>query len=118
MSVMTIYDGNNYDNHFNNYDNHSMMPLAVSQSLENEHCNTIHNYDHNLGKGGVSQRGEFLEKFQTAFDPPPPLIFGKSYCGFRDKSAYVHYGGTIIYHMIIFPMRCMLYNSSTWYLVE
>ena len=37
----------------------------------------------------------------------PPLIFGKSYCGFRDKSAYVHYGGTVVYHMILFPMRCM-----------
>ena len=32
----------------------------------------------------------------------PPLIFGKSYCGFRDKSAYVHYGGTVVYYMILF----------------
>ena len=39
-----------------------------------------------LGKGGVSKTDEFLEKFQTAFDPPP-LIFGKSYCAFRDKIA-------------------------------
>ena len=38
---------------------------------------------------------------------PPPLIFGKSCCGFRDKSAYVHYGGTVVYYMILFPMRCM-----------
>ena len=30
-----------------------------------------------LGKGGASKTDEFLEKFQTAFDPPP-LIFGKS----------------------------------------
>ena len=37
----------------------------------------------------------------------PPLIFEKSYCGFRDKSAYVHFGGTVIYYMILFPMRCM-----------
>ena len=48
-------------------------------------------------------------------------IFGKSYCVFRDKSAwfrdksvYVHFGGTVIYYMILFPMRCMEYNSSTW----
>ena len=56
---------------------------------------------------------------------PPPIIFGKLCCGFRDKnawfrdkSAYVHYGGTVIYYMIIFPMRCILYNSTTWVLVE
>ena len=24
-----------------------------------------------------------------------------------DKSAYVHYGGTVVYYMILFPMRCM-----------
>ena len=26
----------------------------------------------NLGKGGATNSDEFLEKFQTAFDPPPP----------------------------------------------
>ena len=31
----------------------------------------------------ISKTDEFSEKFQTAFDPP--LIFGKLYCGFRDK---------------------------------
>ena len=25
----------------------------------------------------------------------------------KDKSAYVHYGGTVIYYMILFPMICM-----------
>ena len=39
-----------------------------------------------LGKDGHTKTDEFLEKFQTAFDPPP-LIFGKSYCAFRDKIA-------------------------------
>ena len=39
-----------------------------------------------LGTDGVSKTDETSEKFQTAFDPPP-LIFGKSYCGFRDKIA-------------------------------
>ena len=36
-----------------------------------------------------------------------PLIFGKSCCAFCDKSAYVQYGGTVVYYMILFPMRCM-----------
>ena len=34
----------------------------------------------NLGKHPLSKTDEFSEKFQTAFDPP--LIFGKSCCGF------------------------------------
>ena len=38
-----------------------------------------------LGTEHVSKSDEFSEKFQTAFDPP--LIFGKLYCGFRDKIA-------------------------------
>ena len=38
------------------------------------------------GKDGISKTDEFSEKFQTAFDPPP-LIFGKSCCAFRDKIA-------------------------------
>ena len=36
-----------------------------------------------LGMPRISKSDEFSEKFQTAFDPP--LIFGKLYCGFRDK---------------------------------
>ena len=47
-----------------------------------------------LGMPLPTKRDEFSEKFQTAFDPP--LIFGKSCCGFHNKSAYVHYGGTVI----------------------
>ena len=36
-----------------------------------------------LGKDPVTKSDEFLEKFQTAFDPPPfPLIFGKVCCKF------------------------------------
>ena len=70
-----------------------------------------------LGKDGVSKTDEFSEKFQTAFDPPPHfrkiiLRFSRQNC---DKSAYVQYGGTVVYYMILFPMRCMQYNSSTWY---
>ena len=34
-----------------------------------------------LGKDGPTKTDEFLEKFQTAFDPPP-LIFGKTCCAF------------------------------------
>jgi len=62
-----------------------------------------------LGKDGVSKTDEFSEKFQTAFDPPPHfrkimLRFSRQNC---DKSAYVQYGGTVVYYMILFPMRCM-----------
>ena len=35
-----------------------------------------------LGTDGPIKTDEFSEKFQTAFVPPPRLIFGKSYCGF------------------------------------
>ena len=38
-----------------------------------------------LGKPLPTKMDEFSEKFQTAINPP--LIFGKFYCGFRDKSA-------------------------------
>ena len=34
----------------------------------------------------ATKTDEFSEKFQTVFNPPP-LIFGKSYCGFRDQIA-------------------------------
>ena len=64
---------------------------------------------YSLGKDGVSKIDVFSEKFQTAFDPPPHFwkimlrISGHN-C---DKSAYVHYGGTVVYYLILFPMRCM-----------
>ena len=32
----------------------------------------VEKHTHHLGKGGISKSDEFLEKFQTAFDPPPP----------------------------------------------
>ena len=35
-----------------------------------------------LGTDGATKSDEFSKKFQTAFDPPPPLIFGKLYCNF------------------------------------
>ena len=44
-----------------------------------------------LGTGQPTETDEFSEKFQAAFD----------------KSVYVHYGGTVVYYMILFPMRCM-----------
>ena len=40
--------------------------------------------DHHLGTGHATKSDEFLEKIQTAFDPPP-LIFGKIYCIFFGK---------------------------------
>ena len=43
-----------------------------------------------LGKGPATKLDEFLEKFQTAFDPPP-LIFRKLHCNFfrMDMLAYM-----------------------------
>ena len=38
-------------------------------------------YSKGLGKDAATKSDEFLEKLQTAFDPPP-LIFGKLYCKF------------------------------------
>ena len=40
-----------------------------------------------LGKDGCAKSDYFLEKFQTAFDPPP--IFGKLYCKFCYIVAYM-----------------------------
>ena len=40
-----------------------------------------------LGTEHDTKTDEFSEKFQTAFDHPHPIIFGKSYCGFCDKIA-------------------------------
>ena len=45
-----------------------------------------------LGKGGSSKTDEFLEKFQTAFDPPPPhfrKIMLRFFSGIHDlRSVY------------------------------
>ena len=56
----------------------------------------------------ISKSDEFSEKFQTAFDPPP-LIFGKLYCGFRDKIAtkvriYIH----------MEELLCILWSYFPW----
>ena len=59
------------------------------------------------GRMTLQKRMNFWKNSKRLLTPPPPLIFGKSYCGFCDKSAYVHYGGTVVYYMILFPMRCM-----------
>ena len=40
-----------------------------------------------LGTDGATKSDEFSKKFQTAFDPPPPLIFGKLYCNFYKGSS-------------------------------
>ena len=55
-----------------------------------------------LGTGQVNKSDEFSEKFQTAFDPPP-LIFGKLYCAFRDKIV------TKV-RMLIWRHCCVLYD--------
>ena len=55
-----------------------------------------------LGTPHISKTDEFLERFQTAFDPTP-LIFGKLYCGFCDKIA------TKV-HMFIWRDCCVLYD--------
>ena len=34
------------------------------------------------GKDPATNSNECLEKFQTAFDRPPPLIFGQLFCNF------------------------------------
>ena len=47
-----------------------------------------------LGKDPATKSDEFSEKFQTAFDPPSPLIFGKLYCIFfiMDMVAFMEGG--------------------------
>ena len=46
--------------------------------IVNQFCPKQFNFD--FGKPRITKTDEFSEKFQTAFDPPHPLIFGKSYC--------------------------------------
>ena len=59
-----------------------------------------------LGKDGVSKTDEFSEKFQTAYDPPPPhfrkiiLRISRQNC---DKSAYVHMAGLLCIIWSYFP---------------
>ena len=55
-----------------------------------------------LGTPAITKTDEFSEKFDTVFDPPP-LIFGKLYCGFRDKI------GTKV-RMFIWRDFCVLYD--------
>ena len=49
-------------------------------------------YSKGLGKDPATKSDEFLEKLQTAFDPP--LIFGKLYCNFftMDMVAFMQGG--------------------------
>ena len=43
-----------------------------------------------LGTGHVTKSDEFLEKFQTAFDPPPRFrkLYCNSFLGKRPKKAF------------------------------
>ena len=79
------------------------------RSFASENTTEPKNISLELGTDGDTKTDEFSEKFQTAFDP---LIFGKSCCGFRDKIAtkvrmFIMARGTVVYYMILFPMRCM-----------
>ena len=40
-------------------------------------CCDVFSYISSLGKGPATKSDDFLEKFQTAFDPPPPPHFWK-----------------------------------------
>ena len=51
----------------------------------------------------------FRKSSKRPLTPPPHfrkimLRFSRQNC---DKSAYVQYGGTVVYYVILFPMRCM-----------
>ena len=59
--------------------------------------------------GWHHQNGWIFGKIPNGLWPPPHfrkiiLRILRQNC---DKSAYVHYGGTVVYYMILFPMRCM-----------
>ena len=64
----------------------SAVDLTIVTGKENRHC-----YVHK-GRIPLPKSDEFLEKFQTAFDPP--LIFGKLYCKFfiMDMLAFMQGG--------------------------
>ena len=57
------------------------------------------------GRVAIRKRDEFSEKFQTAFDPPPH--FRKIILRISRQKCVCSYGGTFVYFMILFPMRCM-----------
>ena len=48
--------------------------------------------------------GAIFESLPSTCCHVPSHIAIYIYC---DKSAYVQYGGTVVYYMILFPMRCM-----------
>ena len=58
-----------------------------------------------LGKPVPTIIDEFLEKFQTAFDHPPH--FRKVILRISRQKCVCSYGGTVVYYMILYPMRCM-----------
>ena len=79
----------------------------ASKSGHTSHCGPFYfSFLDSFRDGWRHQNGWIFGKVPNGICPPP-LIFGKSYCGFRDKSAYVHYGGTVVYYVILFPMRCL-----------
>ena len=49
---------------------------------------------HELGKGRATKSDDFSEKFPTAIDSPPPLIFRKLNCNFfvMDMVEYMQVG--------------------------
>ena len=58
------------------------------------------------GTDGATKTDEFSEKFQTAFDPPPPSFSENHVADFATKMCMA---GMLcnMYYMILFPMRCM-----------
>ena len=48
------------------------------------------------------------KSLKTAFDPPPPIIFGKLYCGFRDKIV------TKVRKLIMAGLLCILWSYFPW----
>ena len=67
-----------------------------SVSATDDPSSTLDNHDSDiksLGTGEATKTDEFSEKFQTAFDPLPPLIFGKLDCNFclgkHPKKTYI-----------------------------
>ena len=73
-----------------------------------------------LGTDGHTKTDETSEKFQTAFDPPPSFLENHvaDFATNRRQKWVCSLWRTVVYYMILFPMRCMLYNSSMWQLVE
>ena len=63
--------------HFHN----GLLPLFLLYPLASEFCWSFALLWPSSGKGPATKSDEFLEKFQTAFAPPPPH-FWKLYCNF------------------------------------